>query len=321
MGMLQGLSQDPLLPVYLLYGEEGYLVDRAQATIQERLGGGAPVLRLHADEDRLAARVDEALRTPPLFGGAPAVVVSRVEALPEKAQEHLLELIEAEPGGHLVMVGTAPDMRRRLYAMCSRKRWAFGFKRLSPARLPAWLRDEATQRGHVITPDAVELLAELVGADLRAAATEIEKLSLFVGEAQRIDADAVAAVVGATRSRSVFELSTMIHEREIGRAVALVRRLLGQGESPIAVAAFLASQFRRMLIARSLLARRRGGEVASRLGVSPWVAERVTGGARRYDGATLQRALTRVAAVDVALKSTRQSGALLLETCLLELRA
>jgi len=320
MGMLQALSRDPLLPVYLLFGEESYLVDRAQATVRGRLGGGAAVLRLHADDDRLAAQAEEALRTPPLFGGEPAVIVSGVDALAEKTQEHLLELIEAEPGGHLVMVGASPDMRRRLYALCNRKGWAFGFKRLSPARMPAWLREEATRRGHAIAPDAVELLAELIGVDLRAAATEIEKVSLFVGEGRRIDADAVAAVVGATRSRSVFELSTMIQEREIGRAVGLVRRLLGQGESPIAVAAFLASQFRRMLIARSLLARRRGGEVAGRLGVSPWVAERITGGARRYDGATLQRALTHVAAVDVALKSTRQSGAVLLETCLLELR-
>ena len=77
----------------------------------------------------------------------------------------------------------------------------------------------------------------------------------------------------------------------------------------------------RLLVARSLIARQRGAEVAARLGVSPWVAERIAGGARRYDGATLRRALARVAAVDVALKSSRVSGPVLIETCLLELDA
>jgi DNA polymerase-3 subunit delta len=192
---------------------------------------------------------------------------------------------------------------------------------LPPARIPAWLREEATQRGHQITAEAVTLLAELAGPDLRTATGEIEKLSLFVGEGRPIDAAAVVAVVGPTRARSVFELGTMVQERQIGHALALVRRLLGQGEPPIAIAAFLAGQLRRLLVARSLIARQRGAEVAARLGVSPWVAERIAGGARRYDGATLRRALGRIAAVDVALKSSRVSGPVLIETCLLELEA
>jgi DNA polymerase-3 subunit delta len=319
--MLRALASSPLLPAYLLFGEESYLVDRALTTVCERLRGGTAVARLRADEDRLIARVEEALRTPSLFGGAASVVLNDVDALDEKTQEQVLELLESDAGGHLVMVGASPDMRRRLFASCTRKGWAFGFRRLPAARIPAWLREEAAQRGHPIATEAVALLAELAGPDLRAATGEIEKLSLFVGEGQPIDATAVAAVVGPTRARSVFELGTMVQERQIGHALALVRRLLGQGEAPIAIAAFLAAQLRRMLVARSLIARRRGAEVAGRLGVSPWVAERIVGGARRYDGATLQRALARVAAVDVALKSTRASGPVLIETCLLELDA
>jgi DNA polymerase-3 subunit delta len=319
--MLRALSRGPLLPAYLLFGEETYLVDRALTAVCERLRGSTPVARLHADEDRLVARVEEALRTPSLFGGTASVVVTDVDALDDKAQEHLLALAEVDTGGHLVMVGASPDMRRRLFASCARKGCAFGFRRLPPARVPAWLREEAAQRGHSISTEAVTLLAELAGPDLRVGTGEIEKLSLFVGEGRSIDEAAVAAVVGPTRARSVFELGTMVQERQIGPALALVRRLLGQGEPPIAVAAFLAAQLRRMLIARSLIVRQRGAEVAGRLGVSPWVAERIAGGARRYDGATLQRALSRIAAVDVALKSSRVSGPVLIETCLLELGA
>jgi DNA polymerase-3 subunit delta len=319
--MLRAIARGPLLPAYLLFGEESYLVDRALATACERLRGSTAVARLRVDEDRLVARLEEALRTPSLFGGAASVVLTDVDALDEKTQEQVLQLVETDTGGHLVMVGASPDMRRRLFASCTRKGWAFGFRRLPPARIPAWLREEATQRGHQITAEAVTLLAELAGPDLRAATGEIEKLSLFVGEGRPIDAAAVVAVVGPTRARSVFELGTMVQERQIGHALALVRRLLGQGEPPIAIAAFLAGQLRRLLVARSLIARQRGAEVAARLGVSPWVAERIAGGARRYDGATLRRALARVAAVDVALKSSRVSGPVLIETCLLELEA
>jgi DNA polymerase-3 subunit delta len=318
--MLRALGRDPLLPVYLLFGEEGYLVDRALGTVLGRLQGTEGGLRVRAGEDQLAARVEEALRTPPLFGGAPYAVVSEVESLREAEQGRLLELAQGACGGHLVLVGTTPDLRRRLYATCVREGWAFAFRRLPMARVPAWLRDEAQRLGHAIARDAVEMLVELVGADLRAGAGELDKLSLYVGVGEPITVEAVTAVVGATRARSVFELANLIQNRQLGPAFPLVRRLLSQGESPIAMVAFLGGQLRRMLVAKSLLAsRRRPAEIASRLGVSPWVAERIAGGARRYDARTLQRAFARVAAADVAFKSSRASAPILLETCLLEL--
>jgi len=274
-----------------------------------------------AGDDRLVACVEQALRTKPLFGGRPCAVVKDVDSLPDAAQERILGLLpRGDPDGHLVLVGTSPDLRRRLYATCVRESWAFRFPRLPIARIPAWLRQEATERGHVFAAGAVEQLTELVGNDLRMAAAEIEKLSLYVGAGQAIGMDAVAAVVGAIRDRSVFELATLIERRDLGAALALVRRLLGQGEPPVALAAFLAGQLRRMLLAKSLAGSREApAEMASRLGVPPWVADRIVSGAARYDERTLERAVIRAAELDSALKSSRLPPTVLLEVCLLEL--
>ena len=103
--MLRAIARGPLLPAYLLFGEESYLVDRALATVCGRLRGSTAVARLRVDEDRLVARLEEALRTPSLFGGAASVVLTDVDALDEKAQEQVLQLVETDTGGHLVMVG------------------------------------------------------------------------------------------------------------------------------------------------------------------------------------------------------------------------
>ena len=320
--LLQKLASDPLLPVYLLFGEEGYLVERAVKTVLGRIGGSGPGVRLRAGEERLVERLEQTLRTSPLFGGSPCAVVKDVESLSEAAQEEILALLLRDVGGHLLLVGATPDMRRRIYARCVREGWAFGFPRLPLARIPAWLREEAAQRGHVLAPGAVERLTELVGTDLRTAAAEIEKISLYVGAGQPIDPDAVAAVVGGMRARSVFELAILIERRDLGPALALVRRLLGQGEPPVALAAFLAGQIRRMLIVKSLASGPTApAEIPARLGVPPWVADRIVSGARRYEAGTLGRALAQVAALDLALKSSRLPPAILIEACLLELAA
>ena len=318
--LLQKLATGPLHPVYLLFGEEGYLVDRAVKTVLGRIGGSGPGVRLRAGDDRLVDRLEQTLRTSPLFGGPPCAVVTDVESLSDAAQEEILALLLRDLGGHLLLVGATPDMRRRLYARCVREGWAFGFRRLPLVRIPAWLREEAAQRGHVLAAVAVERLTELVGTDLRAAAAEIEKISLYVGAGQPIGLDAVAAVVGAMRARSVLELAILIERRDLGPALALVRRLLDQGEPPVALAAFLASQLRRMLIVKSLASGPTApAEIPARLGVPPWVADRIVSGARRYEAGTLERALAQVAALDFALKSSRLQPAVLFDSCLLEL--
>jgi DNA polymerase-3 subunit delta len=275
---------------------------------------------VRAGDDDLLPRVEEALRTGSLFGGAPVAVVFEADALDDDQQRGLLALIPEDGGAHLVLVATAPDMRRRLYATCARKDWAFEFRKLPPARMGAWLREEAARRGRTLVPEAGELLVDLVGTDLRMGANEIEKLSLYVPAGRPIDAAAVGSAVGSFRARSMLELADNLQRRNLGAAVALVRQLIVQGSQPIAIVAFLAGQIRRMLAATSLLhAGLAPDDVGRRLGVSSWVAGRLCEGARRYDAQTLRRALLNIGAVDVALKSSRLPPERVLESWVLGL--
>jgi len=219
-----------------------------------------------------------------------------------------------------VLVATAPDMRRRLYATCLRSGWAFEFRRLPPVRVAAWLREEAAARGHALSPEAGELLVDLVGTDLRVGANEIEKLSLYVAAGKPIDAEAVSSVVGSLRARSMLELADNLQRRNLGAAVALVRQLVAQGSQPIAIVAFVGGQIRRMLATASLLrAGLSSDDIGRRLGVSSWVAGRLCEGARRYDTRALRSALLGIGAVDVTLKSSRVPAERILEGWVLDL--
>jgi DNA polymerase-3 subunit delta len=323
--VLRSLADGPPQPVYLLFGGDSYLVERALDGVLERLNtrrGGAGIVRLRPGDDRFVARAEEALRTPPLFGGPPVVVVHDVDALATDEQEGLLAALPTPGHGHLICVGGTPDLRRRLFATCVREQWAFELRPLPFARLPSWLRGEAARRGHDLAVEAAQMLADLVGADLRACIGELEKLSLYAGPGRPIAPNDVAAVVGATRARSAFDLAELVQRRDVGAALALLRRLLQQGERPIALAALLASQIRRLLVAKDLLA---GGapppEVVRRLGLPPWVGERLVEAARRYALAELEAAASAAAALDVGLKSSRLSPLAQLEGFLLRLRA
>jgi DNA polymerase-3 subunit delta len=318
---LAALAHGEILPVYLLYGDEDYLVERARDGVLARLGARLSLLRARPGEDGLVGRVEDALRSGSLFGGKPAVLVSGAQDLSEAEQEGLLGILPTETVAHLVLVAGAPDMRRRLFATCARRGWAFEFPRLAMGRVPVWLRQEAQARGCALGTDAAELLVELTGPDLRAATGEIEKLSLYVGSGRPIDATVVAEVVGSRRARSMFELADHVQRREVSRALAVLRTLLEQGAEPVAIAAFLAGQLRRMIVAAELGGQKRpAGDVAQALGLPLWVAERINDGARRYGVQRLRATLRRLADVDVSLKSSRLDRGLLLESFVLGLR-
>ncbi len=320
--MLRSLARDPLRPVYLLYGDEPYLVDQARQVILGRIGAAEGTLRVHAGDEDVVPRVAEALRTRSLFGGLPLVIVRNVDALGESEQEGLLACLPETPEAFLVLVGSGPDLRRRLFAACVRRGAAFEFGKIPLARLPSWLTEEARARGHALSADAAQLLVDLIGSDLRVAVAEIEKLSLYVGAAHPIADAAVAAVVGSSREHSMFELADHLQRRDVGAALRVLRALLAHGGAqPIAVAAFLGGQFRRMLAAAELIgAGASSQDMARGLGVSPWVADRIGAGARRYGRRALVGALEQLAAVDLALKSTRTSATALLESYVIGLR-
>ena len=102
----------------------------------------------------------------------------------------------------------APD-RVTVTELNELKTWARG----GPSEVARWLQDRAVQRGISIDPRAIEALCDLVGANLRALASELDKLAMYAG-ARAITADDVRLLTPQAREERIFDLV----DAEIGRA-------------------------------------------------------------------------------------------------------
>lgn len=258
------------------------------------------------DDD--AARLEEALDdllSPSLFGGASVLVLRRAEALAAPGEERVLAALpRLGEGARLVLVAKGLDQRRRLHAACARAGAAIGFARVAdPRGLAGWVTTLARERGHAIAPAAVERLLERTGSDLGRVDDELEKLSLHVGPKAAIELGHVDALVVSTRAHAIEELTDRLARRDVAGAVRTLRALVASGEPPLRIVAFLAANLRRALHVTELLATGlREDEVAARIGMPPWLVSRQ---ARRGSAAALEDALAALAALDVALKSSR----------------
>jgi DNA polymerase-3 subunit delta len=170
-----------------------------------------------------------------------------------------------------------------------------------PADVRRWIETRLAQRGVRAGSGVAAVLFDLVGADLDRLTLEVEKLCLYAGERGEIDADAVTELVGQLRPRALYELTEAIGERRLTNALRLVGELTEQGEPPLVLVGALANHFRRLLRAREIRPLE-AGEVQKRLGLHPYVAQKVVDQVRRFDLRRLRSCLDAVRSTDVTLK-------------------
>jgi DNA polymerase-3 subunit delta len=286
--------------------------------VAENRPGAWRVLWADEDAERLSGAIAD-LASPLLFGGPGVLVVRRAEALGERGQEALLAALPGlGRGAHVVLVGAAVYLRRRVFAACARAGWAWAFPPLDPRSAEArdWVVRLARERGHAIAPAAVEELLARVGADLGALDGEIEKASLHAGAGARLEVAHVRAVVARVRAQATEELSDRLARQDVTGALAALRRLLAEGEPPLRILGFLAANLRRALhVAELAEAGLPAEEIARRLAMPPWLVARNLG---RGTARGLAEALRTLRRLDLSLKASRPAAAVF-EASLLEL--
>ena len=107
-------------------------------------------------------------------------------------------------------------------------------------------------------------MVNAVGKDLRRLSVEVDKAVAFTGAKVELTAEDIEQVVSTAATTSVFELGTALGDRDCARALRLLDRLLGDGESVYGLHALALRQVRDLIAARALIDR--GGGSVGRAG-------------------------------------------------------
>ena len=327
---LDKLTEADVDPVWLVYGKERYLVDRALAVLRERVLD--PRTRdfnyeLFQGKETTADRVINAARTLPMMARRRLVMVRDLDGMKADEQARLLPYLEApSPETCLVLEAASLDQRTRFGQGARKHARVVKLDPLYERQLLGFVRGEAKRRGVKLEAGAAELLCDDIGADLGALADTIERLALFAaqkpGGAQLSAADVEAQVPGG-RQRTVFELADAVGRGDRGRALTILSSMMEARESGVRIVAMLSRHVRQLWTADGLVRRKTPrSEFAPALGVPPFFVDGIVDQARRIgaggEGAfrALHDALYRA---DRALKSSRLEEPRLLEGLVLEM--
>jgi DNA polymerase III subunit delta len=272
--------------IHAVVGSNEAEVKRVAAELAQKLAPpdagdfGLEIIDAAADNAEQAANrvrsTIDALQTIPFFGGAKVVWLKNANFLGDNqlgraasvqsALEQLADAIEEglAPGITLLVSAIDVDKRRSFYKTLSKRAELQVFDKLDSSR-SGWEEEAselvqrlACKRKLQFENGALELFVLLTGGDTRQIENELEKIDIYLGEKRRVDVELVRELVPLSRAGVIFELGNALAERDLERALRLVRRLLDQGESAIGILLVaILPTVRNLLLARDLMERHR----------------------------------------------------------------
>lgn len=272
-------------PVLLVFGEDEFAVkQRARQIYQQwtdELGGmDHEIIDAAANNSgealKALARLREALQTLPFFGGAKVIWLQNCSfladdrtgsssAVTETLAEIAQELKEFSWQSVRLLVSAAKVDKRKVFFKTLDKigtvesfaGWSVDDRDWAN-QAEAWARKALRTRQKEISEEALAELISRVGPNARQLDTEIEKLSLYVGDRKEIETDDVAAICTRNKMARAFALGDALGDRDLPR---LLRRLdeelwevkFDSQKSEIGLLYGLISKVRAMLMLKEML--------------------------------------------------------------------
>ena len=232
-------------------------------------------------------------------------LASYIKQMPETT---VLVLVDGEVKGHNpVLKKLSPLAEVRTFPLLRGK------------DLKAWVQQRVREEGGNIAPQAVNLLAELIGGDLWAMDSEIQKLLLYSQE-RPISADDVKQLTSYVQEANIFALVDAVAEGRTESAQRILHRLYHEGMAATHILAMITRQFRLIAQAKDLQPGLSRLQIQDRLGLkSSYSLDKTLSQAKLYDFEGVKRTYDKLLETDLAIKTGKYNDQLALELLVTEL--
>lgn len=331
----------PLAPAYLLCGSQDYLIEKAlRATLKRAVEPGMEAFNLQRFDGKAGADWDnvlDAVEALPLMAPRKCVVVDDLDPESVSAADFdrlALELGDLPTGCTLILTvksfpikavkGKKKDKAGKLVDLFEKSKSALVLELSAHLQSDAtkMIRELADQRGCTLPADVAALMYRRVGGDMLTLRSETEKLCGYAGGGTLTKAQ-VEAVGALTIDAGIFELSKAIFRRDYAGSLKVIGDLLYQKEQPTSILAAVTGAFVDLYRAKTAKrAKVDATQAMNDLGYYGPRQFRYTNAASdegKYSKEALRQALAILAQGDMALKSERIDGRVVLEKTITQL--
>jgi len=318
------LDQGKIFPVYLLYGEESYLIGETRKRIESIcLDPGTKDFNydLFTGGETAPDRIMDAAKTHPVMASWRVVVVKDAHIWNEQQVKTFAPYWE-DPltSTCLIFLGQKLGPWKRWVNVLQEKGRVVAFPHPRGRALTRYIIRGAKEMGKEISVQAAEMVTEQVGNHLGEIYQELDKIVSYVGDEKRIRVDDVEAVICPLRSRTVFDLTRAMGRKNCPEALILLNQMIEGGENHLKILTMMVRQFRLIWMAKEMKAQGMSNtDVGKALGVPEFVLRPLLSQLENFTPSELAAGYQRFSEADRALKSRSIPKGVVLENLIISL--
>ena len=253
------------MAVYFYYGDEDFLIDSQIETMRSKLNPDFLSMSFKTFDNPEYSELINILRTSPMMFGETLFVInsdkyfsSQKNFFDDKELEDIEDALQNNPESlNVVFVvklsreeGKKLDTRRKLYKILSKfnSEEFQAFKTYKTAEISDWIRRRSKTKDLIIKDDAVNLLIELLGNNLRQFDTELDKLKLIVYPEKTVTKKAVEEI--AVSNQDLFNITELIMKNNKDKALLEFKKLTDK-KHPLEILSAIQTMLRKWILLKT----------------------------------------------------------------------
>ena len=302
--------------VYLLYGEERYLIRQYRDKLKNALASPDDTMNFSSFEgdDINVKEIIDLAETLPFFADRRVIFIEDSKLF-KKGGDELSEYMEDLPETtYFVFIEEEVDKRSRLYKAVGKSGNAVEFCKQTDEILMKWVGGRISKEGKNITQAAYQRFIAKTGTDMQNIEKELEKLLCYTMEKDIIEPEDVEAITTEQISNKVFEMVDAIASHKQKYAMELYYDLLALKEAPMRIMYLITRQFQILLTVKVMGNQGFGNkDIATKAGCPEWAVRKYQGQAKAFSLEQIKQAIADGVAYEEAVKTGKMNDQMAVE--------
>lgn len=317
----QDIKEKNFKPVYLLYGEEAYLIKQYKDRLMAAVSSDGDSMNVHryVGKDVETKEIISLAETLPFLAQYRVILLENTGWLKKGNEELLAYLPNLCDSTILILAEQEVDRRVKLFDQIKKQGRCVEFQKQTDVTLQKWILGILKKENKSISQQTLLHFLETVGEDMDRIRSELEKLLMYTYQKESISIEDVDSVCVRQVQNQIFDMIQALADRNQQKALDLYYDLLSLKEKPMKIIALIGRQFNLMLQIKEL--QRKGYDkkgMSEKTGLREFLIPKYAASANRFSGKELRQALEECVELETAVKTGQLKEALSVEILLVK---
>ena len=302
--------------VYLLYGEERYLIRQYRDKLKNALASPDDTMNFSSFEgdDLNVKEIIDLAETLPFFADRRVIFIEDSKLFKKGGDELGDYMADLPETTYFVFVEEEVDKRSKLFKAVGKCGNAIEFGKQTDETLMKWVGGRISKEGKNITQAAYQSFIAKTGTDMQNIEKELEKLLCYTMDKNVIEPEDVDAITTEQISNKVFEMVDAIASHRQKHAMDLYYDLLALKEAPMRILFLITRQFQILLTVKVMSNQGFGNkEIAAKAGCPEWAVRKYQGQAKSFSLEQVKQAITDGVSYEEAVKTGKMNDQMAVE--------